>query len=139
MGDVGQGAWEEIDFTPRSSPGLENYGWDVYEGHALFEDKQPSGSGRSSRPVHVYGHSEGCSVTGRLRLPRDEDAEPARPLLLRRLLQRHDLVARAERGGKATDVRRETTVPQLSSFGEDAAGELYATSLTGRLYRIVGA
>ncbi len=39
MGDVGQGSWEEINYTPRSSPGLENYGWDVYEGRASFEQK----------------------------------------------------------------------------------------------------
>jgi glucose/arabinose dehydrogenase len=29
IGDVGQNEWEEIDYTPRSSPGLENYGWNV--------------------------------------------------------------------------------------------------------------
>ena len=32
LGDVGQGAVEEIDWSPNGSPGLENYGWDVYEG-----------------------------------------------------------------------------------------------------------
>jgi hypothetical protein len=39
--------------------------------------------------------------------------------------------------GKATDQRTETiTVPQLSSFGEDGRGELYAASLNGPVYRI---
>jgi hypothetical protein len=28
------------------------------------------------------------------------------------------------------------TIPNLSSFGEDVAGELYATSLDGVLYRL---
>ena len=40
-------------------------------------------------------------------------------------------------GGRATGVRREgIRVDTLSSFGEDAAGELYATSLGGTVYRI---
>jgi glucose/arabinose dehydrogenase len=29
IGDVGQDSWEELDYTPRTSPGLENYGWRV--------------------------------------------------------------------------------------------------------------
>jgi glucose/arabinose dehydrogenase len=37
IGDVGQGDLEEVSFTPRSSPGLENYGWDVFEGSRRFE------------------------------------------------------------------------------------------------------
>ena len=39
IGDVGQGEIEEVDYTPANSPGLENYGWDVYEGNSKFEDK----------------------------------------------------------------------------------------------------
>ena len=42
------------------------------------------------------------------------------------------------RGGVATDVRREPfKVPGLSLFGEDARGELYATSLGGAVYKLV--
>ena len=40
-------------------------------------------------------------------------------------------------GGNAGDVRREPfSVEQLSSFGEDAAGELYAVSHNGTIYRL---
>ena len=41
IGDVGQDSWEEIDYTPRSSPGLENYGWNVYEGSTRSRTKEP--------------------------------------------------------------------------------------------------
>ena len=40
--------------------------------------------------------------------------------------------------GRATDVRQESQrLSDLSSFGEDARGELYAVTLSGRLYRLV--
>ena len=35
IADVGQNAWEEIDFQLASSPGGENYGWRCYEGNHL--------------------------------------------------------------------------------------------------------
>ena len=36
-------------------------------------------------------------------------------------------------------IRREPIrVPELSSFGEDGAGELYATSLSGRVFKLLG-
>jgi hypothetical protein len=42
------------------------------------------------------------------------------------------------RGRRATSVRREPfDVAGLSSFGEDADGELYAVSLEGRVYKLV--
>ena len=39
IGDVGQDSWEELDFTPRRSPGLENYGWRVYEGKERYSNE----------------------------------------------------------------------------------------------------
>lgn len=71
IADVGQNAWEEIDFQPFDSLGGENYGWDVMEGDACFENDPdcPAGtpacnSNDLTDPVHVYGHGLGCSVTG---------------------------------------------------------------------------
>ena len=135
IGDVGQGDWEEVDYTPRSSSGLVNYGWDVLEGTHQFENKEP-GPGRLVAPIYEYSHSQGCTVVGGY-VYRGK----ARP---------------AERGrytfgdycsgvvwslrvsaGRATAVRTEPfRIPSLTSFGEDAAGELYATSHEGVLYRI---
>ena len=65
IGDVGQNRWEEINFTPRRSPGLENYGWDVYEGRQTYERKRPARAGRLVFPVAVYPLSgNNCAVTG---------------------------------------------------------------------------
>jgi hypothetical protein len=39
--------------------------------------------------------------------------------------------------GEAVDLRRErVSVPQLTSFGEDLEGELYAVSQTGSVFRL---
>ena len=41
------------------------------------------------------------------------------------------------RGGRATGDRSlNLRVPELSSFGEDASGRVYATSLNGPVYRL---
>ena len=65
IGDVGQNDWEEVDFTPRRSPGLENYGWDVYEGRSRFENKRPNPRGRLVFPIAVYSlHGDECAVIG---------------------------------------------------------------------------
>lgn len=71
IGDVGQSRWEEIDTLRASRLGgtPENYMWDRYEGRALSSVSGCSsnglnGPGENIRPIDVYNHSHGCSVTG---------------------------------------------------------------------------
>lgn len=62
IGDVGQNAWEEIDFLPAGSPGGTNFGWDQREG---AHDYEGSASSEFTEPIAEYSHQEGgCSVTG---------------------------------------------------------------------------
>jgi len=62
-GDVGQDRVEEIVIIREG----ENHGWNVFEGDQCFrsEDECAALSGAVA-PVGVYGHDEGCSVTGGL-------------------------------------------------------------------------
>jgi glucose/arabinose dehydrogenase len=135
IGDVGQNSWEEIDFTPRRSPGLENYGWDVYEGRARFENKPLSGPGRLVRPVVVYPLGGGhCAVSGGF-VYRGR----AVPSAAGRYFYGDNCSGTVWSfpRGRARSVRREPfTLGGLSSFGEDANGELYAVTLGGRLYQL---
>jgi glucose/arabinose dehydrogenase len=136
IADVGQGDWEEIDFLPRSSSGLVNFGWDVYEGDAHYEDKEPNPQGRLVFPVLVYGHGLGCSVTGGF-VYRGKQVPAARGRYFFGDYCSGRLASLRIVDGKATDVRVASQhLPGLSSFGEDARGELYAVTLTGRLYRL---
>ncbi len=135
IGDVGQNSWEEVDFTRRRSPGLENYGWDVYEGRARFESKQPSGRGRLVFPVVVYPLGGGhCAVSGGFVY-----RGSAVPSAAGRYFYGDNCSGTVWSfpAGRARSVRREPfTLGGLSSFGEDAAGELYAVTLNGRLYQL---
>jgi glucose/arabinose dehydrogenase len=64
IADVGQNAWEEVNFQPASSPGGENYGWRIMEGSQCFNPPQCDSTGLVL-PVAEYGHgSAGCSITG---------------------------------------------------------------------------
>jgi glucose/arabinose dehydrogenase len=136
MADVGQNAWEEIDWLPRSRLGeLINYGWDVYEGRARFENKDLS-RGALVQPLEVYSHSLGCSVTGGF-VYRGSAVPAARGRYFYGDYCSGIVWSLRQVDGRSTDVRRESfRIEGLSSFGEDARGELYATSLNGRVYRL---
>jgi glucose/arabinose dehydrogenase len=64
IGDVGQGAREEIDFQPAASAGGENYGWRVMEGSLCYNPSSGCEQSGKVLPVAEYDHSLGCSVTG---------------------------------------------------------------------------
>jgi len=66
IGDVGQGELEEINFQPATSTGGENYGWRCFEGNADFDLSGCQPASAYVAPVHDYGRSDGCSVTGGL-------------------------------------------------------------------------
>jgi glucose/arabinose dehydrogenase len=134
IGDVGQGDTEEVDYTPAKSPGLENYGWDVYEGTGKFEDKA-LGPGKLVIPVATYSHREGCSITGGYVYKGSNAALRGRYIYgdyCSGTIWSFKIV-----GGKATAQQRESfEISSVSSFGQDNAGELYGVSHGGTIYRL---
>jgi glucose/arabinose dehydrogenase len=133
IGDVGQGEIEEIDVLPAGTKGLVNFGWDVYEGSSQFESK-PLGPGRLVKPIFEYTHAEGCSVTGGY-VYRGR----AVPSLSGRYVfgdYCSGTIWSLPSGGGAARVEP-FKVPNVSSFGESLAGELYVVSQGGTVYRIV--
>src|SRR5215216_7870742 len=48
IGDVGQGAWEEIDYLPKGAPGGANFGWNLREG---AHDYKGSASAELTEPL----------------------------------------------------------------------------------------
>ena len=135
IADVGQGSIEEVNFTPRASPGLENYGWDLYEGSRRFEDGNPS-TGKLVFPVAEYDHGRGCSVTGGY-VYRGAARRAERGRYVYGDWCSGIVWSFRISGGTAKGLRVEPfRVEGLSSFGENAAAELFAVSSEGTIYRI---
>ncbi|MGD0751263.1 MAG: PQQ-dependent sugar dehydrogenase [Anaerolineales bacterium] len=63
IADVGQDAWEEIDFVPSGMPGGMNFGWSYYEGMHPYKG-QPPANATFAWPITEYSHTYGCAVTG---------------------------------------------------------------------------
>ena len=64
IADVGQNAYEEVNFQPVSSSGGENYGWRIMEGAHCFNPSSGCDQSGLTLPVAEYGREGGCSVTG---------------------------------------------------------------------------
>jgi glucose/arabinose dehydrogenase len=136
IADVGQGSWEEIDFLPEGTGGLVNFGWDVFEGTHSYEDKEPNSAGRLREPILEYDHSLGCSVTGG-HVYRGTRVGPAYGRYFYGDYCSGIVWSVVVRDGQATDqVRHSFEVSALSSFGEDARGELLLVSLDGTIFRL---
>jgi Glucose / Sorbosone dehydrogenase len=142
LADRGQNSWEEVDFRPRVKLGtLTNYGWSHYEGFAAYKSTPLTGPGELVFPVVVHNHRkgdprEGCQVTGGY-VYRGSAVPAARGRYIYGDSYTSQIWSLRISDEKATDVRREPiTIPRLSSFGEDARGELYAASLAGRIYKL---
>jgi glucose/arabinose dehydrogenase len=136
IGDVGQNAYEEIDFEPAGSGG-RNYGWNRREGRHPF-----NGGGRPDGavdPVIEYGRDDGCTVIGGF-VYRGRRIGGLRGAYLYGDYCSGWVRAARTRDGKVLEQRDlGLEVPSLSSFGTDAAGELYALSLAGGVYRLATA
>ena len=133
IGDVGQDAIEEINFKKRGRARGANFGWDIFEGTKRLRRGRVRGH---DRPVIQHTHRAGwCSVIGGF-VVRDRSSELFGRYVYGDFckgdLYSARLGSRGARGVGPIGVE----VEQLSSFGEDAQGRLYAASLNGPVYRL---
>ena len=132
IGDVGQYEFEEVDFRTDRGRGV-NFGWSVFEGFHRFRSGSAPGA---VKPKLAPSHDDGfCALIGGyvVRDPRlgslagryvyGDNCNPR--------IYSSRLTAKGAEGNGATGLR----VSALSSFGEDANGRVYATSLNGGVYR----
>jgi glucose/arabinose dehydrogenase len=135
IGDVGQDTWEEISHAGDGRG--RNFGWDRVEGFHSYPSGERCTTGCRTLPIAEYQHTDGnCSVTGGY-VSRREGA----PLFGRYLFGDYctgniwSIPATFDGGDLPAPL---DTPLLLSSFGEGADGTLYAVSLSGEVYRIVG-
>ncbi len=137
IADVGQNLWEEVHFQPAGSAGGENYGWNIMEGNHCFQSDTCDQTGLEL-PIVEYPHGNGsCSITGGyvyrgqqfLELYGNYFYADYCSGIFWSLLQQPD-------GSWATNQLVDS--PHfVSSFGEDANGELYFLSYgEGAIYQI---
>jgi glucose/arabinose dehydrogenase len=137
IGDVGQGSWEEIDYRKGSDVSTPaNYGWKIFEGRMRYSNVRPLYTPLTD-PVYVYSHEGGnCSVTGGY-VYRGRAVPAAVGRYFFGDYCTGDVSSLRMQGGTATDVRREPFRAQgLTTFGTDAAGELYLGTQSGRIYKL---
>jgi glucose/arabinose dehydrogenase len=138
IADVGQNRLEEVNFTPASSGGGENYGWRIMEGSQCFNPATGCSMQGLVLPVLEYGRSQGCSVTGGYRY------RGARFPSLRGLYFYGDYCsgriwgASQNAGGQWNSTELLDTTYSITSFGEDQAGEIYVVDHGGRILLISG-
>jgi glucose/arabinose dehydrogenase len=132
IGDVGQDAWEEIDYLSAGSPGGENFGWNYYEGNHPYRGSPPADT-NFVPPVAEYGHDLGNSVSGGY-VYRGQDLPAWQGVYLYGdygsgrvwgLLHLAD-------GSWQNSLMFETGT-NISSFGVDENGEIYLVDYTGNI------
>ena len=136
ISDVGQYTYEEVHFQPASSTGGENYGWNILEGEHCFNAETCNTEGLEL-PIFEYNHSSGCSITGGYVY-----RGTAFPSLTGNYFTGDyctgiiwAVIPQAD--GTWDNSQVLFLQKQISSFGEDVHGELYALGhATGEVWQI---
>lgn len=141
VADVGQNKYEEISVEWAGSAGGQNYGWRCIEGNSPFNGTGCGTANLYTPPLHTYlqGFNTGKSVTGGY-VYRGDTYVP---------LQGHYIFGDYESGNIWTLVPTSAGqynlvthgkllgVQEVSTFGQDARGELYVAAYDeGNIYQI---
>jgi glucose/arabinose dehydrogenase len=130
VADVGEKTREEVDIVTRGG----NYGWNRMEGTVCFEQPSCDQTGLTP-PIHDYGRSDGGTIIGGFvyhgsAIPSLTGAYVFGDFISGRVW------ALRENGGTWTRSDLLSTGLSITSFGQDAAGELYVLDHNGRVLKI---
>jgi glucose/arabinose dehydrogenase len=145
IGDVGESTREEVDFVPGAEKTGRNFGWRLMEAETCFN---PAGDCDAvteglTLPITSYGRSVGQCIIGGY-VYRGSAIPALRGTYLYGDYESAVFFAlRAQGGGLAAapiditaNVNPDKAIDQITSFGQDNAGELYLTTFTGQLFRL---
>jgi glucose/arabinose dehydrogenase len=137
IGDVGQNAFEEVDFQLATSIGGENYGWRIMEGLHCFSPSSNCNQSGLIRPVLEYSHAGGaCSITGGYRYRGARFPRMSGIYFYGDYCTGTIFGGTQQSDGSWTSQTLLTTQLSISSFGEDQNGEIYVADLGGTVYQI---
>jgi glucose/arabinose dehydrogenase len=134
IGDVGSATYEEVNYQPAASPGGENYGWNLMEGR---ECRANGGCDEFVAPVSGFGRDEGCVVTGGYAYRGNTVPELDGVYLFADYCNGRVWGLVRDRSDAWIRLGPVETGLRISSFGEDATGELYVVDIQGAIYRLL--
>lgn len=150
IGDVGQGAWEEVDHEPAGLGG-RNYGWRNREGAHNNVTSQPAAYQPLVDPIHEYDRTQGASITGGYVYRGRQLGSSFRGRyffadFVRSRVWSIGLIVEANGEARATGLTEHTAelggsaqLAGVSSFGLDSEGELYIVSYSrGVILKVLG-
>lgn len=139
IGDIGQGNWEEIDFIP-APPGENgglNFGWSIMEGNHCFRPAKNCRQAGLTPPIIEYSHQQGCMVIGGYVYRGQAIPELQGSYIFGDFCKGAIWAARWQNGWRTSMLLGGNL--QISSFGQDDAGELYVVDYRGTIYKLVPA
>ena len=133
IADVGQHAWEEVDFLPAGQGAGSNFGWNRLEGTHAFQGEAPRDA---VPPILEYPLDGACAAIGGY-VYRGSKIPALTGAYLYSDYCDGTVKALVEEDGKVAD-RRDlgAKANQVTAFGEDQDGELYVLSQGDGLQRI---
>lgn len=137
IADVGQDKWEEVTRVPADDIAGANLGWNLFEGTHRFRDGADT---PVVMPTVETAHDDGnCSITGGY-VYRGEKIPALRGWYLYTDYCNGDIMAvRVDGSGNVTERDLDVAMSSVSSFGQDANGELYVLSQDKGIFRVVPA
>ncbi len=132
LADVGEWQFEEINFAPAGTAGL-NFGWEFFEGNLKRDGDPPSGI---TPPILEYDHSLGCSVTGGIVYRGEQLPELQGYYFYGDYCLGNLWIAQRDGAGIWQTTLWMGTQRQISAFGEDESGEIYLVDYKGEILRL---
>jgi glucose/arabinose dehydrogenase len=138
IADVGLWMKEEVDIQPDDSAGGQNYGWNYYEGSLCHQSPDTGACDMTglTHPVATYDHGQDCAIIGGY-VYRGSDVPALVGTYVLGDLCSGQIKQMTRTGDTWTISELLSTPLSITSFGQDARGELYVTDLDGGLYRVV--
>ncbi len=141
IADVGQNAWEEVNFRPADSILNLNYGWRCYEGTHPYNTTSCTAQPNYVFPIFEYFHNTttgGFSITGGFVYRGTEFPSLQGYYITSDYVSNHGWLIKPDGTGGWTITMQTTWATGISSYGEGEDGTLYAVALSsGTLYKLI--
>ncbi|MEO5673967.1 MAG: PQQ-dependent sugar dehydrogenase [Chitinophagales bacterium] len=143
IGDVGQGLWEEVDYTSAPDTGGQNYGWHCYEGTHNYTVNDCNGTNGLTWPVAEYKHqfSDNAVIGGFVYRGSKYQSMFGKYFFTDNGSGKFRMITHNPDGTFTMDSIADGLIMpdaySFASFGEDEKGEIYvANAANGKIYHL---